>query len=198
MHLQTALVRAKSRGRIVHRLLLLKPLLAIHLAAPGGLSLRVRTMWPTISVRYSPLDRGPLALKYTLARRGNIFIILLVFALVIVVGAARIFDLQVAFASKRPHTLSPEIPPEGSISSATSTAVEHSLDTSPSPYTPTHVPATSFSKEHLSIEEIKTMVSQTRGFYTRDYSLGLGWNNARPLFRFTFFRSYNIFRFAIS
>lgn len=135
-------------------------------------------MWPTISVRYSPLqpspDRNSLPIKYTLVRRGNILIILLVFAVVIVVGAARIFDLKVAFASKWSDTVSPEIFPEGSISS-----VEHFLDTSPSPHTPTYALATT---EHLSMEEIKAMVSQTRGFYTRDYSLGLGWNNACPLF----------------
>ncbi|KAG8219801.1 hypothetical protein J3R82DRAFT_774 [Butyriboletus roseoflavus] len=131
-------------------------------------------MWPTFSARYSPLlptpDRSPPPVKYTLVRR-----------VVVVVGATRTFDLQVTFASKRPDVASPEISPEGSISSATSTAIEHILDTSPSPHTPTYVPATDFFKEHLSIEEIKAMVSQTRGFYTRDYSLGLGWNNACPL-----------------
>lgn len=143
-------------------------------------------MWPTTGVRYSPLlpppDRSPLPIKHTLVRRGNTLIILLVFAVVIVVGATRTFDLQVAFASKRPDAVSPELPPEGS----TSSAVEHSLDASPPPHTPTYVPATDYFKEHLSTEEIKEMVSQARGFYTREYSLGLGWNNACALLYFGF------------
>lgn len=33
------------------------------------------------------------------------------------------------------------------------------------------------SDNTASIEELRKMVSQTQGFYGRDYSLGLGWNN---------------------
>ncbi|KAH0838292.1 hypothetical protein J3R83DRAFT_6569 [Lanmaoa asiatica] len=119
-------------------------------------------MWPTFGVRYTPLlpspDHSPVPIKYTLLRRRNILVILLVFAVVIVVGAARTFDLQLAFASKPPDIVPLEISPEGSISSATSAAVEHLLDTSPLPHTPTYVPATGFFKERLSMEEIKAMV----------------------------------------
>lgn len=151
------------------------------------------TMWPTPGIRYVPLlpssDRSPRPgpIKHTLVRRGNILlkskalIVLAIFAVVIVVvWAARTFDFKVAVASKRPVVVSPEVSPGGSISSATSTATEHSVDAS-LPHTPTYVPAAKFFKEHLSMDEIKAMVSQTRGFYTRDYSLGIGWNNACPL-----------------
>lgn len=86
--------------------------------------------------------------------------------MVIVVGTARTFDPRVAIASRWPDIVSPEMTP------TTSTATD----------APTNVPAVIFSKEQLSMDEFKAMVSQTRGFYTRDYSLGLGWNNARFLF----------------
>lgn len=162
-------------------------------------------MWPTTGIRYTLLlpvpsldANSPRAIKHTLARRGNVLIVLLVFAAVIVVGAALTFDLQFAFPSKRPDVVSPEVSPEGLISSSTATAAEYFPDTSLSSYSPSYVPTTSFFKEHLSMEEIKAMVSQTRGFYTRDYSLGLGWNNACPLISFIFLCSYNTSRFAIS
>jgi hypothetical protein len=161
-------------------------------------------MWTTAGIRYVPLlpspDRSPRPIKHTLVRRGNIYLkvllVLAILAVVIVVGAARTFDFQVTVASRRPDAVSPEISPGGSIYSATS-ATEHSVDAS-LPHTPTYVPAANFFKEHLSMDEMKAMVSQTRGFYTRDYSLGIGWNNACPLIWFIFFSSYSTSRFAIS
>ena len=151
-------------------------------------------MWPTSIIRYTPLlpstDRSPQAIKYTLVRRRNVLVVLLVLAVVIIVGTALTFDLRVAFASKRPDiTSSPEISPHGSISSPAATAP------TPSSHSPSNVSSSSLFKEHLSMEEITAMVSQTRGFYTRDYSLGLGWNNACPLIPFIFFCSYNPSRF---
>ncbi|KAF8445925.1 hypothetical protein L210DRAFT_3392510 [Boletus edulis BED1] len=145
-------------------------------------------MWPTNTLRYVSLlpspDPGSRTIKLTLVRRGNF--ILVIFAVAILVGAARFFDFQVTVASKRPVIVSPEIFPEGSISSTTSTAAEQSLDASLS----THFsPAAIFLKEHLSVDEIKAMVSQTRGFYTRDYSLGLGWNNVRYIIEASAFQA---------
>lgn len=138
-------------------------------------------MWPTTGVRYIPLlpspDRSPLPVKHPLVRRGNILIALAIFAVVIVVGVTQTFDFQVVVASKPLDIVSPEISPEG----AAPTETEPSLDASLPPHIPTYVPATNFLKEHLSMDEIKAMVLQTRGFYTRDYSLGLGWNNVCPL-----------------
>ncbi|KAF8140274.1 hypothetical protein EV363DRAFT_1500568 [Boletus edulis] len=132
-------------------------------------------MWPTNTLRYVSLlpspDPGSRTIKLTLVRRGNF--ILVIFAVAILVGAARFFDFQVTVASKRPVIVSPEIFPEGSISSTTSTAAEQSLDASLS----THFsPAAIFIKEHL-------------GFYTRDYSLGLGWNNVRYIIEASAFQA---------
>lgn len=31
--------------------------------------------------------------------------------------------------------------------------------------------------DHLELDELRDLVGQTKGFLTRDYSLGLGWNN---------------------
>ncbi|KAF9511689.1 hypothetical protein BS47DRAFT_1468488 [Hydnum rufescens UP504] len=39
-------------------------------------------------------------------------------------------------------------------------------------------------EEDLNLEQIRVMVSKTKGYYVRDYSLGLGWNNASPAMRY--------------
>ncbi|KAG9314347.1 hypothetical protein JVU11DRAFT_5139 [Chiua virens] len=129
-------------------------------------------MWPTANARYSPLlpslDGSSLRpIKHTLTRRGNIFIVLFIFAVVIVVGAARTFDLQLVFTS---DSVSPEISREDLIAPVNSTTSELVLDNLSHAY---------LTKEHLSTEELRAMISQTKGFYTRDWSLGLGWNNVR-------------------
>jgi len=51
----------------------------------------------------------------------------------------------------------------------------------PDPPTPTETssPWTSSSSDVLTLEQIRDIVAPTRGFFTRDYSLGLGWNNMR-------------------
>jgi hypothetical protein len=33
--------------------------------------------------------------------------------------------------------------------------------------------------DHLGLEELRDLVAQTKGYFVRDYSLGLGWNNVR-------------------
>jgi len=33
--------------------------------------------------------------------------------------------------------------------------------------------------DHLDLEEIRDLVAKTKGYFVRDYSLGLGWNNVR-------------------
>ncbi|KAH9954442.1 hypothetical protein BC827DRAFT_1143894 [Russula dissimulans] len=40
-------------------------------------------------------------------------------------------------------------------------------------------PWTSSLSDVLTVEQIRDIVAPTRGFFTRDYSLGLGWNNMR-------------------
>ena len=50
-----------------------------------------------------------------------------------------------------------------------------SLLLSPSTHT-THLSSSPLS-DVLSLEQIREIVATTRGFFTRDYSLNLGWNN---------------------
>jgi hypothetical protein len=38
-------------------------------------------------------------------------------------------------------------------------------------------PGDVFSSEGMDLERLRKMVSKTNGYYGRDYSLGLGWNN---------------------
>lgn len=156
-------------------------------------------MWPTTGFRHvsllpsqDPVSRPP---KFTLARRpGNIFIVLVIFTVVVIVGVARTFDFQVIVSSRRPNFVSPEISSVGSMP-VTSVGSEHPLDTFLLTHAPTYVPV---GNENLSMDEIKAMVSQTRGFYARDYSLGLGWNNVCSISPFIFFCPDNAPRFAIS
>lgn len=50
---------------------------------------------------------------------------------------------------------------------------------SPLPYIPP--PRTQREKEHLSVEQLRAIVAPTKGFWARDWSLNLGWNNVRVL-----------------
>jgi hypothetical protein len=59
-------------------------------------------------------------------------------------------------------TLSPSTPP-----AAVATP------SSPPPSSPLRAP----ESDVLTLEQIRDIVTPTRGFFTRDYSLGLGWNN---------------------
>ena len=56
-------------------------------------------------------------------------------------------------------------PPTSPVTPDTSTDGSHAL------------PLQSQLPENLSLEQIRDYVAPTRGFFTRDYSLGLGWNN---------------------
>ncbi|KIJ68468.1 hypothetical protein HYDPIDRAFT_179583 [Hydnomerulius pinastri MD-312] len=143
------------------------------------------------SVRYTPLlpaspdARHPA--KQALTNRRfccNILIISTIIATILVVGALRIFDLELSFASTPPDASSSELPVEdSSIPSIppNDPAVQPTKPADiPSSIPPVaHEPTLDYAKEHLSMDEIRAMVSQTKGFYARDYSLGLGWNNVR-------------------
>ena len=48
----------------------------------------------------------------------------------------------------------------------------------PPPIIPTSLPLRTLSKE-LSLDEIRNISSRTQGFFARDFSLHLGWNNVR-------------------
>ncbi|KAH9058130.1 hypothetical protein EDB87DRAFT_1832712 [Lactarius vividus] len=43
-------------------------------------------------------------------------------------------------------------------------------------------PSPLFSPDVLTLEQIRDIVAPTRGFFSRDYSLGLGWNNVRYIY----------------
>lgn len=44
---------------------------------------------------------------------------------------------------------------------------------------PASSPSPSPVSDVLTLEQIRDVVDSTRGFFSRDYSLGLGWNNVR-------------------
>lgn len=50
---------------------------------------------------------------------------------------------------------------------------------SPLPYIPPPSPSTDQDNDQLTIEELREIVAQTKGFWVRDWSLHLGWNNVR-------------------
>jgi hypothetical protein len=50
------------------------------------------------------------------------------------------------------------------------------LDNAP-PASPTTTSSPPPEAEALTLEQIRDIVGRTRGFFSRDYSLGLGWNN---------------------
>lgn len=58
---------------------------------------------------------------------------------------------------------------------AESTIVDKEISSLPLP--PVHRPPA--DPERLSVEELMQLVSTTEGYFTRDWSLGLGWNNMR-------------------
>ena len=62
--------------------------------------------------------------------------------------------------------------PSPSLSLSTSTILDQASAPSPSPSPPR--PSQS---DELTLQQIRAIVARTRGFFSRDYSLGLGWNN---------------------
>lgn len=47
----------------------------------------------------------------------------------------------------------------------------------PPPPIPPPPPPRKHDDDHLELEELRDLVAQTKGYFVRDYSLGLGWNN---------------------
>ena len=56
---------------------------------------------------------------------------------------------------------------------------EWTMPTNHTPSAPTSEEAPTLSSDVLSLEQIRNIVAPTRGFFSRDYSLNLGWNNVR-------------------
>ncbi|KAF8846365.1 hypothetical protein BDN67DRAFT_986692 [Paxillus ammoniavirescens] len=124
------------------------------------------------SVRYTALlpspDGSPHPAKQALTNRRfycNILVVSSIITAIVLVGALRIFGLELSFASRPPDAVSSELTAEDAIPLIPPNA-SNPIDVRP-------------LGEYLSMDEIRAMVSQTRGFYARDYSLGLGWNNVR-------------------
>ena len=60
----------------------------------------------------------------------------------------------------------------------TSTSLSSSASPSPTPSPATPwFPPPSLTADELTLEQIRDIVTPTRGFYSRDYSVHLGWNN---------------------
>jgi len=59
-----------------------------------------------------------------------------------------------------------------------STSLSSSASPSPTPTVATPwFPPPPFTPDELTLEQIRDIVAPTRGFYSRDYSVHLGWNN---------------------
>ena len=89
-----------------------------------------------------------------------------------VASRANEWRLKLPYASRPPPYVSPDTP----------LLTHESLPPPPShgsPSNPFTAPTLQGNPEldQLSLEEIRDMVAGTKGFFSRDYSLGLGWNN---------------------
>ncbi|EGN96359.1 hypothetical protein SERLA73DRAFT_186078 [Serpula lacrymans var. lacrymans S7.3] len=152
-------------------------------------------LWPS-QARYSPLlPAGPtrssrLSLNYG-KLRCNAVVFWAFVAVVLVIGAFRAFTLP--FSNIR-GTLPTATPPDiftedGLVSgeglydspSAESSHTPPPFDTPDEPPLASPVPVLQLADigDDPSLDQLHEMVSQTKGFFSRDYSLGLGWNNVR-------------------
>lgn len=57
--------------------------------------------------------------------------------------------------------------------------VDSSASLPPAPSAPPTQPKLKQYDGYLELEELRTLVSKTKGYFARDYSLHLGWNNVR-------------------
>ncbi|KAH7910940.1 hypothetical protein BJ138DRAFT_1064116 [Hygrophoropsis aurantiaca] len=111
--------------------------------------------------------------------RRNIYLVLALVTIISTAAVLRLFDFSSSFPS---HSVDANL----SNSSIVPPEDHSSLDTSPNPNPPIlhNDPTDNHSyqeniKDEMSIDEIRAMVATTKGFFSRDYSLGLGWNNVR-------------------
>ncbi|TFY76959.1 hypothetical protein EWM64_g7055 [Hericium alpestre] len=85
------------------------------------------------------------------------------------------FKLPSVFQPSPAHNLPSELLTT-ELPEATHTAATH---TTPDPPTTPSPSATIVTSEELSLEELRDLAKGTNGFFVRDFSLGLGWNNVR-------------------
>lgn len=98
-------------------------------------------------------------------------------------------DAALLHSPNQPQPSTSALPSSTSAPSST-TPVPSSTSALPSS-TPT---PSSDDSDELTTDEIRDMVSSTKGFLARDYSLGLGWNNVGPLLLSLHFRGALIIR----
>ena len=101
-----------------------------------------------------------------------------IFSALILVGLicnVTLLTPHVHFLSRPPAQNSPSQHPNPVY---TSTSLSSSASPSPTPSlaTPSFRPP-SLTADQLNLEQIRDIVTPTRGFYSRDYSVHLGWNN---------------------
>lgn len=74
----------------------------------------------------------------------------------------------------------PESQPDHSIGAPPPQPPNSSLETTETtvvPQPPAPKPQRKHDDQSLDIDELKDLIGRTRGYYVRDWSLGLGWNN---------------------
>ena len=101
-----------------------------------------------------------------------------IFSALILVGLicnVTLLTPHVHFLSRPPAQNSPSQHPNPMF---TSTSLSSSASPSPTPSVVTPwFPPTSLTADQLTLEQIRDIVTPTRGFFSRDYSVHLGWNN---------------------
>ncbi|KAH7930947.1 hypothetical protein BV22DRAFT_1077535 [Leucogyrophana mollusca] len=138
------------------------------------------------TTRYTPLlpSPGVQPWKQAPANRRfccNVLLTLALIAVISTVGALRIFDLSFSFASTPPDAISPELSLGDSLPLDNPNNPDAPLPHDPQSTPPlvSTRPNEEYIKDDMTMEDIRAMVAGTKGFFSRDFSLGLGWNNVR-------------------
>ncbi|KAH7921547.1 hypothetical protein BV22DRAFT_1019122 [Leucogyrophana mollusca] len=114
--------------------------------------------------------------RFTVNRSGASFITFITVA--IVIGVFVGFSLSTF--GYLPDSVSCALPLAGHSSSTTDTTSNDVSSAAPSPQpTPDSSPQYPLDVDRIYLASIRDIVSRTKGYYARDYSLWLGWNNVR-------------------
>lgn len=124
-------------------------------------------MFPSLSSLTSPLSENNSAMLKTF--RGNNTSVSSLVGIAILVGVLVGFGLSTVGYGAKFQFLSQSLP-------GLTTLGEEVVWLNETFYNPTHSPP---SAEELELKYLTDMVAKTNGFYARDYSLWLGWNNVR-------------------
>ena len=137
--------------------------------------------WTTLSCRALP----PSPLMAVHSATGKPFFVRAPFDLALSFPPSSLPSLVVYTRRSYHHTAcqcGTDLPPDWHGSSQNETSVpdlEHAFLSSSATTTeaPHPSPSPSLISDVLTVEQIRDIVAPTRGFFVRDYSLGLGWNN---------------------